>query len=149
MNKIFFLQWLLITTIIAVLIGVAQYFSGAFTLMASYDISYICYGIWGLFAISVLYIGSFSFRKQTFFSKARTLAEMMTSLGLLGSVIGLSYSMMQINWSGLADADKQEIVNSMGSLSAGIGTSLTTTITGIIASLLITVYILFLRKKDA
>ncbi len=65
------------------------------------------------------------------------LAEMCTAFGLLGTIIGLIV-MISGAFGSLNISDPESVKVSLLAMSSGIGSALTTTLTGIIASILLT-----------
>ena len=134
-----FLKWISITSIALVALIVAEFKFEAFSSLASADVTFICYGILLLGIVSVL----FSFRqvmnKTYHMKKMNDISYMAQMLGLLGTVIGMSFLFASL--SSIEDGELRQNL-----ITTGMATVLNTTIVGIICSLLIYTYVIFLRE---
>lgn len=147
-----FLRWLTLTIIYIIAIGVAEINFGFFSSMASMDSTYICYVIWVLFGFGVVWTFTQSLKDRPHLKRVGFLAEISTTLGLLGSFIGLGQAFVQLDIASLDFGDKSQIMEMMAVVTGGLGISLTTTITGIISSLLLSIYVFVIKdygKKNA
>lgn len=140
-----FLRWLTLTSMFLVAIGVAEMNYAFFSGMASIDTTYICYVIWSLFGFGVVWTCFQSLNDKPHLERVIFLAEISTTLGLLGSFIGLGMSFLNLNISEVDFGDKSQILNMMEVVTNGLGISLTTTITGIIASILLSLYVFVIK----
>jgi len=134
-----FLKWTSITSIALVALLVSEFKFGAFSTLASADVTFICYGILLLGIAAVL----FSFRqvmnKTYHMKKMNDLSYVAQMLGLLGTVIGMSYLFASLN-----AIEEPELRQNL--ITTGMATVLNTTIVGIVCSLLIYTYVIFLRE---
>jgi hypothetical protein len=134
-----FLKWLSITTIALTSLMVSEYKYDAFSSLASADITFICYGILLLGITSVLFCFRQVMNKTYHMKKMNDLSYMAQMLGLLGTVIGMSFLFASL--SSIEDGElRQELITT------GMATVLNTTIVGIVCSLLIYTYVIFLRE---
>lgn len=134
-----FLKWLSITSIAFVALLVAEYNYSAFSTLASADITLICYGILFLGIVSVLFCLRQVVMKTYHMKKMNDLSYVAQMLGLLGTVIGMSYL-----FASLSAVEDPELRQSL--ITSGMATVLNTTIVGIVVSLLIYTYVIFLRE---
>ena len=134
-----FLKWLSITSIAFVALLVAEYNYAAFSTLASADITLICYGILFLGIVSVLFCLRQVVMKTYHMKKMNDLSYVAQMLGLLGTVIGMSYL-----FASLSAVEDPELRQSL--ITSGMATVLNTTIVGIVVSLLIYTYVIFLRE---
>tara|TARA_R110002020_G_scaffold46539_22_gene132412 strand:- start:1762 stop:2187 length:426 start_codon:yes stop_codon:yes gene_type:complete len=134
-----FLKWVSITSIAMVALLVSEFKFGAFSKLASADITFICYGIL-LLGITAVF---FSFRqvmnKTYHMKKMNDLSYVAQMLGLLGTVIGMSFL-----FGSLSAVEDGELRQNL--ITTGMATVLNTTIVGIVCSLLIYTYVIFLRE---
>lgn len=139
LKKVNFLKWLSITTVglVALICGEIQY--SAFSSLASADITFICYAILLLGILSSLFCLRQILRKQFHMKKMNDLASISQMMGLLGTVVGMSYL-----FASLSAIDDPEL--RQGLITTGMATVLNTTIVGIVCSLFIYCYIVFLRE---
>ena len=134
-----FLKWLSITSIALVALVVSEFKFNSFSSLASTDITFICYGILLLGIVSVLFCFRQVMNKTYHMKKMNDLSYVAQMLGLLGTVVGMSY--LSSSLSVVEDAElKQRLITT------GMATVLNTTIVGIVCSLLIYTYVIFLRE---
>ena len=134
-----FLKWLSITSIALVALVVSEFKFNSFSSLASTDITFICYGILLLGIVSVLFCFRQVMNKTYHMKKMNDLSYVAQMLGLLGTVVGMSYLFSSL--SVVEDAElKQRLITT------GMATVLNTTIVGIVCSLLIYTYVIFLRE---
>ena len=134
-----FLKWVSITSIALVALIASEFKFKAFSTLASADITFICYGILLLGITAIL----FSFRqvmnKTYHMKKLNDLSYVAQMLGLLGTVIGMSFLFGSL--SAVEDGELRQKL-----ITTGMATVLNTTIVGIVCSLLIYTYVIFLRE---
>ena len=133
------LKWISITSIAVISLLVAEFKFSAFSSLASADITFICYAILLLGISAIL----FSFRqvmnKTYHMKKMNDLSYVAQMLGLLGTVVGMSYLFASL--SSLEDPELRQKL-----ITTGMATVLNTTIVGIVCSLVIYAYVIFLRE---
>tara|TARA_R100001443_G_scaffold10346_4_gene19989 strand:+ start:4122 stop:4547 length:426 start_codon:yes stop_codon:yes gene_type:complete len=133
------LKWISITSIAIISLLVAEFKFTAFSSLASADITFICYAILLLGISAIL----FSFRqvmnKTYHMKKMNDLSYVAQMLGLLGTVVGMSYLFASL--SSLEDPELRQKL-----ITTGMATVLNTTIVGIVCSLVIYAYVIFLRE---
>tara|TARA_B100000287_G_C20282053_1_gene642454 strand:- start:151 stop:576 length:426 start_codon:yes stop_codon:yes gene_type:complete len=134
-----FLKWLSITSIALVALVVSEFKFNSFSSLASTDITFICYGILFLGIVSVLFCFRQVMNKTYHMKKMNDLSYVAQMLGLLGTVVGMSYL-----FSSLSVVEDAELKQSL--ITTGMATVLNTTIVGIVCSLLIYTYVIFLRE---
>ena len=134
-----FLKWLSITSIALVALVVSEFKFNSFSSLASTDITFICYGILLLGIVSVLFCFRQVMNKTYHMKKMNDLSYVAQMLGLLGTVVGMSYL-----FSSLSVVEDAELKQSL--ITTGMATVLNTTIVGIVCSLLIYTYVIFLRE---
>ena len=139
MNTQNLLKWISITSITLVALIVAEFKFKAFSSLASSDITFICYAILILGISAII----FSFRqvmnKTYHMKKMNDLSYVAQMLGLLGTVIGMSFLFASL--SAIEDGEvRQQLITT------GMATVLNTTIVGIVCSLVIYTYVIFLRE---
>lgn len=134
-----FLKWLSITSIALVALIVSEFKFNSFSSLASTDITFICYGILLLGIVSVLFCFRQVMNKTYHMKKMNDLSYVAQMLGLLGTVVGMSYL-----FSSLSVVEDAELKQSL--ITTGMATVLNTTIVGIVCSLLIYTYVIFLRE---
>ena len=118
---------------------VSEFKFNSFSSLASTDITFICYGILLLGIVSVLFCFRQVMNKTYHMKKMNDLSYVAQMLGLLGTVVGMSYLFSSL--SVVEDAElKQRLITT------GMATVLNTTIVGIVCSLLIYTYVIFLRE---
>lgn len=134
-----FLKWLSITSVALVALIVSEFKYKAFSSLAAADVTFICYGILLLGITSVLFCFRQVMNKTYHMKKMNDLSYVAQMLGLLGTVIGMSYL-----FASLGAIEEPEIRESL--ITTGMATVLNTTIVGIVCSLLIYTYVIFLRE---
>lgn len=139
MNSNNFLKWLSITAIAIVAFVVGEFKYNAFTSLASADITFICYGIMLLGITAILFCFRQIMNKTYHMKKLTDLSYVAQMLGLLGTVVGMSYL-----FASLSAIEEPELRQSL--ITTGMATVLNTTIVGIVVSLLIYTYVIFLRE---
>lgn len=118
---------------------VSEFKFNSFSSLASTDITFICYGILLLGIVSVLFCFRQVMNKTYHMKKMNDLSYVAQMLGLLGTVVGMSYL-----FSSLSVVEDAELKQSL--ITTGMATVLNTTIVGIVCSLLIYTYVIFLRE---
>ena len=134
-----FLKWLSITSIALVALVVSEFKFNSFSSLASTDITFICYGILLLGIVSVLFCFRQVMNKTYHMKKMNDLSYVAQMLGLLGTVIGMSFLFGSL--SAVEDGELRQKL-----ITTGMATVLNTTIVGIVCSLLIYTYVIFLRE---
>lgn len=140
------LKWWVI--VISILVAAVYCFIlGYFHQLWSVDISKLSFLILGLTALVSVYIGHLTYRAEkywfasrqvidTYIQPCRFSAQMMTELGMLGTVIGFLFMLGPAFAGGDLLADPSATISNMA---VGMATALTTTLIGIVCSLIIKV----------
>ena len=136
-----FLKWLSITSVGLVALVASEFTFGAFSSMASADITFICYAILLLGFASILFCFRQVMKQSYHMKKINDMSNIAQMLGLLGTVIGMSFL-----FSSLGAVDDEELKHKL--ITNGMATVLNTTIVGIVCSLFIYTYVIFLREDD-
>ena len=139
MNSNNFLKWLSITVIAVVAFVVAEFKYSAFSSLAAADITFICYGIFLLGLVSIVFAFRQIMNTTYHMKKMNDLSYVAQMLGLLGTVIGMSFLFGSLN-----AIEEPELRQNL--ITTGMATVLNTTIVGIVVSLLIYTYVIFLRE---
>ena len=134
-----FLVWLAITCVYVMVMIVVENCFSLLSYLAAQDTTFICYGIFSLTAAAVLLCLRQVVNKNFHMKKMKDLSQIAMTLGLLGTVAGLYMSFSALD---LADANSKQL------LTKGLSAALTTTIIGILSSLVIYTYVIFLREDD-
>lgn len=134
------------TTFFTIVIAVVEFSTQFFSYMAAVDSSYICYSLWFVLAGGVGYVLTYASKEDPKLERILYLADMSTVLGLLGSVLGIGFTMSQLKLAEVDFGSKEEIIRMMDAVTQGLGISITTTVTGILASIILSIYVLVLRK---
>lgn len=150
-----FVKWFLVNAVVLTALFFAES-KGALSTMIANDNSYICVVIMTLYVLVSAYIGRLSFladntgevdvkkEKERLLKQSETgwfAAEHLFSLGLLGTVYGLSIATAtHVN----AEANVKDVV---AALKIGLSTAFYTTICGIIFSLPLQVQLMVLKFK--
>ena len=136
-----FLKWLSITSIgLVALIGSEISFK-AFSSMASADVTFICYVILALAFTAALFCFRQIMKQAYHMKKMNDMSNIAQMLGLLGTVIGMSFL-----FASLGAIEDEEVKQKL--ITTGMATVLNTTIVGIICSLFIYTYVIFLREDE-
>ena len=138
--KINFYKWLILTVSLFTLILGVEYSYGILSSFAQMDITGICYMIWTVGVGSVIWAGIVSCRPDPHMMRLKFLGSLCQVLGLLGTVIGMLFGLKLDSLAGLNVEDKVAITDTMVSIATSISTCLTTTATGIIFSVMISLY---------
>jgi hypothetical protein len=138
-KRVNFLKWLSITTIALVALICGELMFGAFSSLASADITFICYAIFLLGVMSSAFCLRQILKAKYHMKKMGDLASIAQMMGLLGTVVGMSYLFASL--SAVEDPELRQ-----GLITTGMATVLNTTIVGIVCSLFIYSYIIFLRE---
>ena len=143
-----FLKWQIITLVYICIIFMVEFNYSFFSGMAAVDATYICYVHWGVFLLGCSWAGckSLPSSSEPKYERVNLLCEYSTTLGLLGSVMGIAIMFQGLDLMGVDLTDKSKILDMMGSITIGLGSALTTTITGIIVSLALSLYIFTLKS---
>ena len=105
------------------------YFYNAATLLWQYDLTHVSYLIYGIFVINTIYMGIM--RENINKKWMEFVGQRFTTVGLIGTVIGIMILMISLGTSNLASGS--DVVNIM---LKGISTVFLTTLTGLLCSLL-------------
>lgn len=132
-----FAVWWTFFTCMATIIG-AVLFMGGIEFLNESDITGLSWAI-----LSVLVLGSIFFGYRVYLNEnlnqgvTSYLAELCTSLGLLGTIIGLIV-MISGAFGTLEITNPDSVKTSLLAMSSGIGSALTTTLVGLVSSILLT-----------
>ena len=148
-SQLLFIKWFITFSAIIASSCIAAYY-GFFSLVFTTDISRLSLFMTVLFVITSLLMGKLSYDlsykqiKLSILKKrlkfANFIAEILFTLGLLGTIVGFCYMMAKtLN----ANIDIAQIINQM---KIGTSTTLFTTLVGIITSLLLQLQILFVES---
>jgi len=142
-QKRYFLQWLLLSLTYAAMAFFA-YKLGIFHVIYQVDSTKVTSIIAIVFAVTCIYLGFGTFRADTNPVRAnadvnigRTIAYVVTLLGILGTVLGLMYQVQALGNLNIADTDA--VTRFIGVVGASLSTALYATAAGIISSIGITV----------
>ena len=136
-----FLQWLSITSVgLVALLGTEVAF-GAFSSMARADVTFICYAILILAFTASLFCFRQIMKQSYHMKKMNDMSNIAQMLGLLGTVIGMSFL-----FASLGAVEDEELKHKL--ITNGMATVLNTTIVGKICSLFIYTYVIFLREDE-
>ena len=138
--KINFYKWLILTASLVTLILGVEYSYGILSSFASMDMTGICYLIWMVGIGAAAWAGVVSCRPNPHMMRIKFLGSLCQVLGLLGTVIGMLFGLKLNSLAGLNVEDKVAITDTMVSIATSISTCLTTTATGIIFSVMISLY---------
>lgn len=140
-KRVNFLKWLSITTVSLVALICGETIFGAFSSLAKADITFICYAIFLLGIMSSVFCLRQILKAKYHMKKMNDLASIAQMMGLLGTVVGMSYL-----FASLSAVEDPELRQSL--ITTGMATVLNTTIVGIVCSLFIYSYIIFLREDE-
>lgn len=137
-----FLKWLSITTAYYVGLFALQYKTGIITTLILADASYLCMIILFVFIIASMMATVVSHKKLEF------LGGLCTSLGLLGTIIGFAMSFASNNLMAINIQNQASIMALMQGVSVGMATALNTTIFGLVAAILLSLYTFLLEDNE-
>jgi len=140
-----FYKWLIITTSVSATLFFTESQYKLLEDFAEQDATGICYIIWLVGLIAMVWACVVSFAQKPHMKRVKFLASLCQVLGLLGTVLGMLYSLNLNSLANIDPSDKTAIMQTMVDISSGISTCLTTTITGIIFSIMISLYPLFIK----
>jgi hypothetical protein len=120
---------------------VAEIGYSAFSSLANADETFICYAILLLGLTSSFFCLRQIVRKNYHMKKMNDMSYIAQMLGLLGTVIGMSYLFESL--STVEDAEMRQQL-----ITTGMAVVLNTTIVGIVCSLFIYAYVIVLREDD-
>jgi len=131
----------LIVFIYSMVVGLGSSISQA----DSTGISWVIFGI--LFA-ATLHLGYIlrTWGKEANLGVTKWASEVCTSLGLMGTIIGLILMLLG-TFSGLDVSDPESLKSALTSMSGGIGTALVTTLVGLICSLNLQAHVALIEQK--
>ena len=138
-KRVNFLKWLSITAISTVALICGEFKYAAFSGLASADVTFICYVILLLGVLSSMFCLRQVLRGKYHMKKMNDLASISQMLGLLGTVVGMGFLFTSL--SAVEDPELRQTL-----ITTGMSTVLNTTIVGIVCSLFIYSYIVFLRE---
>jgi cytochrome bd-type quinol oxidase subunit 2 len=133
-------KWAILTISLMTLIAGFQLGTGLFTQFAESDITGICVLIWFVFILAVGWAGIVSLSEKPHMKRIAFLSQLCQMLGLLGTVMGMIYGLQLDELAKIDVSDKASIVEMMVNMATSISTCLTTTATGIIFSVFISLY---------
>lgn len=140
-----FLRWWLLFCLIMLTFGVLGW-AGGIDVLLQKDVTFISFGIIGIFSITSIWIGKWVWRAQ-FDSintdTAKFIAGKLVKLGLIGTIIGFIIMLDKMsgdfNFSNADDA-----AGLLAGMAAGMTAALYTTLTGLVCSALLKVQIRYL-----
>lgn len=138
-----FLRWWLCFVLILLGSGAAWY-TGVFAQAARSDITKLSFLIYGLFMIESVRTGVLTYRKNASVRVGVFIGNALMSLGIIGTVIGLIYT-LSMSFSTLDPSNEMQMREALSSISLGMSTALFTTAAGLICSLLLRVQLFNLR----
>lgn len=146
-----FVRWWVAFSVISATI-VTALLAGIGNFILSADVTYISWVILVIFFGASIYVGRKAYRHDKWnstleFVIPKYCADTCTTLGLLGTIIGLIISILGA-FSGLETIDQESIQRALTSISSGIGTALVTTMIGLITALLLGFQMLLVRGKN-
>jgi hypothetical protein len=142
-----YLRWLFLTTFYLICISVAELKFSFFSYMAYNDLSYISYVIWFIFAVGLVWSFICSLEKEPNMSKFDKFSLLATTLGLLGTFVGMAQGLASEDFMTLDINDKQSILSVLGGTTKNMGTALNTTIVGLLTYVMLHFYTLFFNCK--
>ena len=135
-----FIKWAILTAALATLIIGIQWGTGMFTAFAKSDATGICVIIWLVALFAVAWAGIVSLGVKPHMKRIKFMSQVCQMLGLLGTVLGMIYGLKLDQLMNINIEDKQAIIEMMVGMATSISTCLTTTATGIIFSIMISLY---------
>ena len=118
------------------IVAYACYFHGVASLLWEFDPTRFSFLITGIYVITTIYLG---IRRQfSNFPLVQFISSRLTSIGLIGTVIGIMLLMM-----GVGSSNLTELKEVVGPLFHGMGTLLVTTLFGMMFSVLLDFQIAF------
>jgi len=136
------LKLYLILCLTIVLFSAMEKFFKLFSILQQNDPTYLCWVILFVFIAGIL-TGFYEVYNGLRMVKTLQMADMATSVGLLGTIVGIAVSFYGISQSGF-DFSNPETVNIVAkAIFEGLGTAFTTTVAGLIAAITLNTYIFF------
>ena len=146
-----FLRWWLFT-IVTIVACVYVNSLGLFTSLWEIDKTKLSFVIIVIYLFESLYIGFNSYPGWPVDEKgieaARFIPDVMSALGMIGTVIGFLI-MLVTTFANLHIDNQQSVQLALNTMASGIGTALTTTLVGLICSLLTSIQLVNLRHGKA
>jgi len=140
-------RWWVVFSIVMVSVTSALT-AGLASFITSNDKTHLSWLIVAIFIGASIHLGYIVFHKgvEGKFGATVYLAEVCTSLGLLGTIIGLIL-MISNAFMGLDVSDQASLSGALMAMSSGLGVALTTTLTGLSCSLLLSVQLAVVRER--
>jgi hypothetical protein len=148
----YFVQWLIIFSLILLGIGVAWYHNVA-QLVNTYDFTKLSFVILAMFLFWSVKIGIKLFQgnlrsiyPDTFDEDVVFFADMFTKIGFIGTIAGFIYALFY-TFFGLDISNIAQVQTSLVAMGIGMATAMFTTITGLICSVLLRIQLYIYEKK--
>jgi len=143
MKRSTFLQWWLIFSLIVAGSGLA-YLTGIFSGVNNADFTKISFLIYALFLMFSIKCGINTGKLKEDIS-GWFVSDILVTLGMIGTVIGFIY-MLSISFGCIDVSQPQTMRTALSKMSAGMGTALYTTASGLICSLLLKLQLFNLQR---
>jgi len=114
--------------------------TGLFTTFAEGDVTGICVLIWFIGIGAAAWAGLVSLQDNPHMKRVKFLSQLCQLLGLLGTVMGMITGLDLESLATIDVEDKAAIVETMVNIATSVSTCLTTTATGLIFSVMISLY---------
>lgn len=131
--------WWLLTVIQMIGLGVAINF-GAIEYLLSADITRLSFVIFVIWILTTLNIGWNSFKKNYDHDLAWFNAEICMSIGMVGTIIGFIL-MLSGSLGDIDPSDVETMKRVIADMAAGMSTALVTTLTGLVANILLKIQV--------
>lgn len=140
-----FVRWWVTFSVIFVALSTAL-LGGVGSFIVESDQTWISWGILTIFLGASVHLGYLVNGRSEDFSVTEYFIETCTSLGLLGTIIGLILMIVGA-FTDLDITDQESIKTALVSMSSGIGTALVTTLVGLVCSLLLRFQLVVTKEK--
>lgn len=143
------LKWWTIFCLSIIAIGCAWYFN-IFNMLIENDITYLSWVILILYAIFTIRLGyKIHISNNNFETTIEWFtAETMLSIGMIGTVVGFIY-MLSTVFLDINISEPSSLQNALGTMAAGMGTALWTTLTGLICSVSLKTQLILLTRDSS
>lgn len=135
------IKYVLFNSVFVFVVAFLTYFYGAFNMLYEYDITRVSFLILGIYAASTIYLGIK--RNSANLAFIHFISNRLTSLGLVGTVIGIYLLLHAVGTTNLSD-----ISQVVPPLFKGMSTVLVTTLFGMLFSILMDFQIAFVYGNN-
>ena len=133
----------------------AAYHFGFITYLMNTDITYLTFVIFGIFQLAnayLLYV-SYQVKKGRYFVPDRYgplwfTSDALNTLGMIGTLVGFTFVLSQA-FGTIDTADTEQLKMVLANLAVGMGTALTTTLVGLVTSLILKTQLVQLEEANA